>query len=140
MGRCYFHSIEAVWKMIARKEWLGCRHDASPMFDIPGSTPMWEQYNIFWFFLISKLICIIFLKIYMLYKRTLVVSDLVLTRQKSENAFDCPWVLNVKLKPQIVLWCFYIKVTIFTLWRLIGFMWCLIIAPRHLDYMSFMFN
>ena len=28
-------------EMIAREEWLGCRHVASPMFDIPGSTPVW---------------------------------------------------------------------------------------------------
>ena len=25
---------------LAREEWLGCRHKASPMFDILGSTPM----------------------------------------------------------------------------------------------------
>ena len=44
MGRYYFYSIEAVWEMIARKEWLGCQHDASPMFDIPESTPVWAPY------------------------------------------------------------------------------------------------
>ena len=33
--------------MIARKEWLGCRHDASPMFDIPGSTLVWAPYPLF---------------------------------------------------------------------------------------------
>ena len=27
--------------MVAREEWLECRHDASPMLDIPGSTPVW---------------------------------------------------------------------------------------------------
>ena len=36
-----FHSTEIVWEMVAREELLGCRHDASPMFDIPGSTPVW---------------------------------------------------------------------------------------------------
>ena len=35
-----FHSTKAVWEMVAREEWMGCRHDASSMFDIPGSTPM----------------------------------------------------------------------------------------------------
>ena len=31
--------IEVAYKeIIAREEWLGCWHDASPMFDIPGST------------------------------------------------------------------------------------------------------
>ena len=37
------YSIEAVWELIAREEWLGCRHDASPMFGIPRSTPVWAQ-------------------------------------------------------------------------------------------------
>ena len=32
---------------VAREEWLGCRHDASPMLDIPGSTPVWAQYILF---------------------------------------------------------------------------------------------
>ena len=39
-GETLFHFIEAVWEMKAREEWLGCRHDASPMLDIPGSTPV----------------------------------------------------------------------------------------------------
>ena len=26
MGRVYFHSTEVVWEMVAREEWLGCRH------------------------------------------------------------------------------------------------------------------
>ena len=43
------HSIEAVWEMIAREEWLGCWHDVSPMFDISGSTPVWAQY-IYYFY------------------------------------------------------------------------------------------
>ena len=32
---------------LAREEWLGCWHDASPMFDIPGSTPVWAPYLLF---------------------------------------------------------------------------------------------
>ena len=47
MGRQLFHSTEAVWKMLAREEWLECRHNASPMVDIPGSTPVWAQYMYF---------------------------------------------------------------------------------------------
>ena len=35
--------------MIAREKWLGYRHDASPMFNIPGSTPVWAQCIIFRF-------------------------------------------------------------------------------------------
>ena len=45
-----FHSTEAVWEMIARKEWLGCQHDASPMPDIPGSTLVWAPYILFFDF------------------------------------------------------------------------------------------
>ena len=46
-----FHSIEAVWERIAREEWLGCQHVASPILGILGSTPVWAQlyYFIFWF-------------------------------------------------------------------------------------------
>ena len=47
MERCYFHSTEAVREMIVQEEWLGCRHDASPMFDIPRSTSVWAQCIIF---------------------------------------------------------------------------------------------
>ena len=44
-----FHSTEAVWEMITREEWLECRHDASPMFDIPGLTLVWAQCMVFFF-------------------------------------------------------------------------------------------
>ena len=49
-GETLFHSIEVVREMIARKEWLGCRHDASPMLDIPGSTPLWAPHILFFDF------------------------------------------------------------------------------------------
>ena len=39
-GETINHSTEVVWEILAREEWLGCRHDASPMFDIPWSTPV----------------------------------------------------------------------------------------------------
>ena len=45
-----FNSTVAVWEMIVRKKWLRCRHDASPMLDIPGSTPVWAQYILFFGF------------------------------------------------------------------------------------------
>ena len=48
-GETLFHSTEAVWEMKAREEWLRCRHDASPMLDILGSTLVWAPYIIFWF-------------------------------------------------------------------------------------------
>ena len=58
-----FHSTEVVWERIARKEWLGCQHVASPMLGIPRSTPVWAQlyYFIFWFY-DNKITCIVFLK------------------------------------------------------------------------------
>ena len=40
-GETMIHSTKAVWEILAWEEWLGCRHDASPMLDIPGSTPVW---------------------------------------------------------------------------------------------------
>ena len=50
-GEILFHSTETVWEMVAREELLGCRHDASPMFNIPRSTPVWAQYILFfWVF------------------------------------------------------------------------------------------
>ena len=49
-GEMIFHSTEVVWEMLARKEWLGCRHDASPMCDIPRSTPVWAPYIYFLIF------------------------------------------------------------------------------------------
>ena len=48
-GETMIHSTEAVWEILAREEWLGCRHDASPMFDIPGSTLVWAPYILFSF-------------------------------------------------------------------------------------------
>ena len=54
------HSTETVWEMLAREEWLGCCHNASPMFDIPESTPMWAPYMIFFGFRDIKSICIMF--------------------------------------------------------------------------------
>ena len=46
-GETIIHSTETVWKMLAREEWLGCRHDTSPMVDILGSTPVWAPYMVF---------------------------------------------------------------------------------------------
>ena len=59
-GETMIHSTEVVWEMLAREEWLRCRHDASPMFDIPGSTPVWAPYMIFSGFHDIKSICIMF--------------------------------------------------------------------------------
>ena len=53
-GETIFHSTEAIWEMVAREEWLRCRHDASPMFDIIGSTLVWAPYILFSDFLDMK--------------------------------------------------------------------------------------
>ena len=45
-----FHSTETVWEMVAREEWLGCRHDALFMFDIPKSTPVGSLYIYIYYF------------------------------------------------------------------------------------------
>ena len=39
-GKNMIYSIEAVVKMLAQEEWLGCHHYTSPMVDIVESTPM----------------------------------------------------------------------------------------------------
>ena len=49
-GEILFHSTEIVWELVAQEEWLECRHDALSMFDIPGSTPVWVQYILFFGF------------------------------------------------------------------------------------------
>ena len=75
------HSTKAVWKILAREEWLGCRHDASPMFDIPESTPVRAQYiYIFFGFQGYENLYVLYFQIYTYYKRTLVDSEHVLTR------------------------------------------------------------
>ena len=49
-GEIMIHSTEAVWEMLAQEEWLGCRHDASPMFDMSESALVWAPYMIFFRF------------------------------------------------------------------------------------------
>ena len=40
-GEMIFSLHRGCMGMITWEEWLGCRHDVSPMLDIPGSTPVW---------------------------------------------------------------------------------------------------
>ena len=68
-GETMIHSTEAVWEILAREEWLGCRHDVSPMFDIPESTLMWAPYMIFSGFHDIKIYIYYVFKIYMYYKK-----------------------------------------------------------------------
>ena len=61
------HSTKVVWEMLAREEWLGCHHDASPMFDILESTLVWAPYMIFFGFHDIKIYMHYVLKSYMYY-------------------------------------------------------------------------
>ena len=67
-GETIIHSI--VWEILAREEWLGCRHDTSPMVDIPGSILVWAQYIVFSDFNKYKnLYVICFENLYVLWKK-----------------------------------------------------------------------
>ena len=63
------HSIETVWEILARKEWLRFLHNASPMLDILRSTLVWAQYMIFFDFTNIKVYMYYVLKTYMYYER-----------------------------------------------------------------------
>ena len=54
-GKTMIHSNEAVWEILAREKWLGCRHDTSLMVDIPRSTLVWAPYMIFFVFIYKNL-------------------------------------------------------------------------------------
>ena len=81
MGRCDFRSTEAIWEMIAREEWLGCRHDVAHVGHTRVNTSVGTTYIIFEFSNYKNYMYYVFESIYIYYKtKTLVVSDLVLTR------------------------------------------------------------
>ena len=63
------HFTEIVWEILAWEEWLGCRHDTSPMVEIPGSTPVWAQYMVFFDFTNIKVYMYYVLKTYMFWKK-----------------------------------------------------------------------
>ena len=81
------HSTETVAEMLARKEWLECRHDTSSMVDILGSTPVWEPHMIIFGFHDIKIYMYYVLKTIYIIKETLEVSDFVLARRCSEKIF-----------------------------------------------------
>ena len=91
-GETLIYSTKVVWVILAREEWLGCRHDASPILHIPGSTSVWAQYILFFwvFFKDIKTYMYYVFKTIRIIKGTLVVSDLVLARWGLENVFNCP--------------------------------------------------
>ena len=72
------------------------------------------------FYNIKTYMYYVFKNLYILYKKTLVVSDLVLARWGSENVFDRPWVFKGKSKSRTVLWTFYINFVIIVSFALIN--------------------
>ena len=100
MGRYYVHSTEAVWELIAREEWLGCRHDVAHVGHTRVNTSVGSLYTVFFSdfhnIKLSIYIYVYDFQNYTLYKRTLVVSDLVLARRDLENVFDRPLVFQKK--------------------------------------------
>ena len=50
MGRFYFHSTEAVWEMLAREEWLRCRHVVAHVGHTRVNTSVGSTYIIFLIF------------------------------------------------------------------------------------------
>ena len=98
-GEIMFHSTEVVRETLAQEEWLGCRHDTSPMVDIPRSTLVWAQYTIFFGFHDIKIYMYYVLKSIRIINRTLVVSDFVLAWRCSEKVFNRLWVLK-EINPQ----------------------------------------
>ena len=77
-GETMIHSTKAVWEMLAREEWLRCRHDTSSMLDIPRSTLVWAPYMIFFDFHDIKIYMYYVLKSICIIKGTLVVFDFIL--------------------------------------------------------------
>ena len=47
MERCYFHSTETIWELIAREEWLGCRHDVAHVGHTQVNTSVGSMYTLF---------------------------------------------------------------------------------------------
>ena len=69
-GEIIVHSTEAVWEILVRKEWLGCRHDTLSMVDIPESTPVWAQYMVFFDFTNIKVLYVLYFEnLYVLWKK-----------------------------------------------------------------------
>ena len=63
MERLDSHSTEAVWEMIAREEWLGCRHEVVHVGHARVNTSV-GTIHIISEFSYYKTICIMFLNIY----------------------------------------------------------------------------
>ena len=125
-GETMIRSVEIIWEILAWEEWLECSHNSLSMFDIPGLTLVCTSYVIFFGFHDIKIYILCF-KIYIFIKRTLEVSDFILTRWCSKKVFDCLWVLKKRLIHRhsifIVTWymmifiliCVYIYIYIVTM-------------------------
>ena len=111
-GEMIFSLHRGCMGMIAWEEWLGCRHDASPMSDILESTLVWAPcIHIFRFSKYKNLcLCILFSKSICSIKKhwwSLTLSWLDEFQRMISTVHEFS---NVKLKSQIALWLFYKKV------------------------------
>ena len=93
--------------MIAQEKWLGCRHDVSPMFDIPGSTPVWAPCILF--FGSQDIKTYVYIYIYILFSKSIYSIKehwwfFVLSwPDEIQRMFSTVHeLLNVKLKPQTI--------------------------------------
>ena len=108
------------------------------MLDILKSTLVWAQYILFSGFSRYKnlYICILFSKFICNIKEYWWSLTLSWPNEDQRIFSIAHEFLNLKLKPRTVLWYFYTKVKLFTLWHLVKTMRCLIITLRYLDYVT----
>ena len=122
--------------MIAREEWLRCQHDASPMFDIRGSTPVWAQ--CIYYFLVFKYknlcICLLVSKSICSIKEHWWFLILFWPNEVQRMFLTAHKLLNVKLIPQTVFMKFYKIDITFTLSCFIYYMKCISYTSRLLSY------
>ena len=111
MERCYFHSTETVWELLAREEWLGCQHDVAHVGHTRVNTSVGSMYTAFLdFYIINIKYTHMAFQIYIYsikehwWSLTLSWPDEVQRMFSTAHGF-----LNLKPKPQTVSWCFIQK-------------------------------
>ena len=100
-GKIMIYSTEAVWEMLAREEWFKCCHETSLMVDIPGSTPVWARYTIFYGFHDIKILYVLCFKIYTYYKQNNSGLWLRLGPTMFREGFQPPMSFKRKLHPKM---------------------------------------
>ena len=89
-GEIVFFTPPRLYGRWAREEWLGCRHDVTHVGHTRVNTSVGSLYIVFGFSYYNNKKYIYGFQTYTLYKRTLVVSDLVLARRGSKKCFRPP--------------------------------------------------